>query len=308
MLKTYKNNKLISFVLGTYNRKQMLELTINSIKSEVYNLSSEIIVIDGGSTDGTINWLTNQKDIISIIQHNRGEWKGEKIVSRSWGYFMNLGFKCAQGKYICMLSDDCILVQGAIKNGIRLFEEKLKQGQNVGACAFYYRSWPGEKKYFVSKIFNKTINVNHGLFLREALEKVNYIDEGNYSFYFGDIDLSLRINAADYTIIDSPSSFVEHTEHADIFVRKSNISKSDADFNKFKEIWGVQFPQMQKNSILEKKEIDFIDAYNTVKTLSLFNQLKRGNFKYAFARLKRLVRIRERISKLKSINVKYDSK
>ena len=49
-------------------------------------------------TDATIRWLARQKDIVSIIQHNRGKWQGKPIERRSWGYFMNQGFKCARGK------------------------------------------------------------------------------------------------------------------------------------------------------------------------------------------------------------------
>lgn len=62
----------ISIVLGSYNRLEFIKLAIKSIRNEIINLNSEIIVIDGGSTDVTLNWLLKQKDIITIIQHNRG--------------------------------------------------------------------------------------------------------------------------------------------------------------------------------------------------------------------------------------------
>jgi len=143
----------ISIVLGSYNRIKFLKVTIKSIRQEIerYHLLCEIIVIDGGSNDGSIQWLIRQKDIITIVQHNRGNWKGKIIERRSWGYFMNLGFKAAKGKYICMISDDCLIVPGALKNGYDLFEHKLQEDNKIAAVAFYWRNWPEQSKYWVEK-------------------------------------------------------------------------------------------------------------------------------------------------------------
>ena len=107
----------ISVVLGSYNRRPFLEAAIASIRDNGFTLPYEMIVVDGGSTDGSMDWLFRQKDVITIIQHNRGTFRGKPIPRRSWGYFMNLGFKCAQGKYILMMSDDSLLVPGSAMNG-----------------------------------------------------------------------------------------------------------------------------------------------------------------------------------------------
>ena len=82
----------ISVVLGTYNRLPFLKATIASVRASQIDLPYEIIVVDGGSTDGTIDWLTEQRDIISIIQHNREVSAGKARRKRSWGYFMNFAF------------------------------------------------------------------------------------------------------------------------------------------------------------------------------------------------------------------------
>jgi glycosyltransferase involved in cell wall biosynthesis len=155
----------VSVVIGTYNRKRFLKKTIETLRDELDSapFKSEMIVVDGGSTDGTLNWLKKQKDIITIIQHNRGKWHGKQIERRSWGYFMNLGFKCAQGKYICMLSDDCLVVPGAIVNGYHLFEKELEKGNNVGAVAFYWRNWPEMENYWIGYTLGGKLFVNHGM-------------------------------------------------------------------------------------------------------------------------------------------------
>ncbi len=215
------NKKQISVVIGSFNRFNLLKLCIDAVREELNDFNYEIIVVDGGSVDGTTEWLLQQKDIITIIQHNRGEWQGKPIERRSWGYFMNLGFKAAQGKYICMLSDDSLIIPGAIKNGYKLFEEQTKQGKKIGGVAFYFRDYPVRKKYAVAVNIGN-LYVNHGLFLNKVLKEVDYISEDEYHFYFADTDLALKIKEKGYDIIASKNSFVEHYFEATPEIRASN--------------------------------------------------------------------------------------
>jgi GT2 family glycosyltransferase len=256
----------ISIVLGSYNRKEFLILTIDSIRAEVnkLNVDTEIIVVDGGSSDGSVEWLIEQKDIISIIQHNRGEWQGKKIERRSWGYFMNLAFEAAKGKYICMMSDDCLIIPDAIKNGYELFEEELKQGNKIGAIAFYFRNWPEQKEYNVGITLGDKMFVNHGMYLKSALEEVNYIDEETYFFYHGDGDLCLKMLQKGYKTIDSPNSYVEHYSHANMEVRNSNNERQKEDWKKYLNKWEGIYYDREKNNFggwIPKKFHDSTQTY-----------------------------------------------
>jgi len=241
----------ISMVIGSYNRKKLLQLCIDAVRKELLNHNYEIIVVDGGSTDGTMEWLTVQKDIISIIQHNRGEWLGKKIERKPWAYFMNLGFKCASGKYICMLSDDSLIIPGAIKNGVALFDNKLSEGVKLGAVAFYFRDYPVRKNYACA-VNVGNLYVNHGLYLNEAMKEVNYCDE-SYHFYFSDTDLALKLKHAGYEIISSESSFVEHYFEATPEIRPPiNDSKKKADRMRLINKWsGVAYPESQKGQYIK---------------------------------------------------------
>lgn len=228
---------IVSVVIGAYNRRAFLEATINSLRKEVKDIPNEIFVIDGGSDDGTIEWLTQQKDIISIIQHNRGEWQGKPIERKSWGYFMNLGFRAASAKYVCMLSDDCLVVPGAIQNGIKLFDKEIKAGKKIGAIAFYWRNWPEQKKYWVGLTWGSNMFVNHGLYLNTALQEVGYADENSYFFYHADGDICLRLAKAGYECIDSPNSYIEHYSHANLEVRASNFERQKKDWAIYTKKW-----------------------------------------------------------------------
>jgi glycosyltransferase involved in cell wall biosynthesis len=230
----------VSIILGSYNRKRFLKVTIQSIREEQDRcpFEIEIIVVDGGSSDGSMDWLVKQKDIKLIVQHNRGEWRGRTIELRSWGYFMNLGFKIARGKYICMLSDDCLVVPGAIASGYDLFEQRLASGEKLGAVAFYWRNWPEQQRYWVGLTFGNRLFVNHGMYLKCALEEVGYIDEENYSFYHADGDLCMKMWERGYTCIPSPESFVEHFSHASKRLRDTNLRQQENDWKQYESRWG----------------------------------------------------------------------
>ena len=250
--------KQVSVVIGSYNRLPLLKKTILSVRNELVNTEHEIIIIDGGSNDGSMKWLSKQKDILTIIQHNHGTFNGKKNEKRSWGHFMNLGFKCAQGKYVCMISDDCLVVPGAILNGIKLAEEKITNGEKIGAVAFYWREFT-EPRYMVSLTFGRKIYVNHGLYLKKALEDVGYASEDDYDFYHGDEDLCLKMWDKGYKCIDSPESFIEHCPHTNLLQKKSNTLKQVADYKKLTDKWKGSYDNINGNYIYK----NHTDEYKT---------------------------------------------
>ncbi len=279
-MKNTKYNCDITFVLGSFNRIKLLPLAIDSIRKEqngLKEIKSEIIVVDGGSTDGSLEWLINQKDIITVVQHNRGEWHGKKIERRSWGYFMNLAFKMAKGKYICMISDDAILHENAVKNGYELFETKINSGEKIGAVAFYFNDWPLRKKYAVANNLDH-LYVNHGMYLKQALEDIGYIDEDTYMFYGADTDIILEMEQEGYKCIDSKNSFLEHYNDDTLGAKKNNIKQLGSNVNNDAEMlvrkWeNVLYDKEQANKY--RKRIGYFSFHENenIKNLGfLFNK------------------------------------
>ncbi|KPF66600.1 hypothetical protein IP69_14850 [Bosea sp. AAP35] len=251
----------VSIVLGSYNRRPFLEAAIESVRANCVDIPHEIIVIDGGSSDGSLDWLMSQRDIVTIVQHNRGSFRGKPIERKSWGYFMNLGFKAAQADWILMISDDCVLLPGAIAASLETARQAVASGKRVGGVAYFFRNWPADRRYYVQETLGARLMVNHGLFSREAMQVVGFANEDDYVFYKADGDLSLRIWDADYAIIPAPDSLVEHYYDDAEMVRQSNNSVLDHDRGVYAQQWG------HLRGKPRRVEIETIDASRTAETV-----------------------------------------
>lgn len=207
-------NSDISVVMGSKNRKNLIKATINSIRNNGFNGNIEIIVVDGGSTDGTCDWLARQKDVFTIIQPNYSvvNDKGIKVRAHSWGEFMNIGFKATHSDYICMVSDDLILAPGCLQKGYDEMKSRIGNGEKIGGGAFYFREYPRLDYYRVMKLCDY-VNINHGFYYKPALESVGWLDEINFNFYQGDVDITMRLNEEGWETMALKECFALHLTH-----------------------------------------------------------------------------------------------
>ena len=100
-----KDNPLISVVTAVYNGEKFLEQAINSVLNQSYD-NFELIVIDGGSTDGTL-------DIIKKYDKQINYW----VTEPDHGLYDALakGFSFASGDIFSWLNSDDIFYPWAFE-------------------------------------------------------------------------------------------------------------------------------------------------------------------------------------------------
>lgn len=110
-----QNYPLISIITVVLNKKDTIEETIKSVLSQSYK-NIEYVIIDGGSTDGTLKIIEKYKEKISefISEKDKGVYDA-----------MNKGIKLASGDIVGLLNaDDFYASNGVIEKIVRVFEEK----------------------------------------------------------------------------------------------------------------------------------------------------------------------------------------
>lgn len=105
----------ISIITITYNSDKTLERTIQSIINQNY-INLEYIIIDGGSTDGTLRIIEKYKNYISY-------WVSEPDDGISDAF--NKGIEKATGKIIGIINSDDGLCKGALNVLAKEYEEGI---------------------------------------------------------------------------------------------------------------------------------------------------------------------------------------
>tara|TARA_B110000046_G_scaffold52469_1_gene58670 strand:- start:1796 stop:2542 length:747 start_codon:yes stop_codon:yes gene_type:complete len=120
----------LSLITVSYNSELTIRDTLESVKNQS-NRDLEYIVIDGGSTDGTIEIL---KDYSNII---------DKIVSEpDKGIYdaMNKGIEIATGDIVGILNSDDTFYSNTVINEVISFHKKNKIQASIGNISQYTKS------------------------------------------------------------------------------------------------------------------------------------------------------------------------
>lgn len=117
------NPIIVSIIVPTYNRKEMLKETLNSLFNQTYPKDNyEIIVCDGGSIDGTEEMVKKRiQDSPCVLRYLKEKNRGVSSAR-------NLGIANASGDIIGFTDDDCVVSNTWIEKAVPYFNNKIVGG------------------------------------------------------------------------------------------------------------------------------------------------------------------------------------
>lgn len=178
-------NPKISIITSCYNSEKYMEQCIKSIVEQDYD-NLEYIVIDGGSTDGTLDIIKKYRDKISYFVSEK-----DKGISDAF----NKGIKAATGDIIGIINSDDYMMPNALKKVAAEYEEGVDVYR--GYELLYYPSRKTTKAEYPNNRFG-SIPIGNCICHEAAfITKDMYQRVGEYKTnfkYMMDIDLFMRMN------------------------------------------------------------------------------------------------------------------
>lgn len=180
---------LISVITPSYNQGRFIEATIQSVLNQSYK-NIQYILIDGGSTDHTMDIVNKYRHKIEIIIHEKDKGQSDAI---------NKGFKLAQGKLVGWINSDDILYENCVSEIVKLYH-KSSEGTIFYGSKIDYINAAGikfeQKNICINSIkdllFTNYDVVQQGSFYNShAVQQVNYLN--NDLHFCMDLDLWLKL-------------------------------------------------------------------------------------------------------------------
>lgn len=202
-------NPIVSIITPSFNQARFLEETIKSVLEQDYP-NIEYIIIDGGSTDGSL-------EIIKKYEERLAHW--ESVTDKGQTDAINKGFAKARGDILAWLNSDDVLLPGAVSAAVNYLQKKQEIGMVYGNATLINASGKKISDFPAAQTDLKKLKQGYvhipqqASFFRTSLwKKVGPLDP---SFYFAmDYDLWVRL-ANEASLLYVPELWASFRLHGD---------------------------------------------------------------------------------------------
>lgn len=215
----------LSVITLTLNKLEYTKKFIESLNK--YTTDYELIIVDNGSTDGTVEYIKSRPEI-KLIQNseNLGFSKGN-----------NQGIEIAQGEYIAFLNNDVLLYPDWFESCKRVFEREKAgfvsprhinphyDNTNPQKYVKYFQKFHYDKPY--EKSFDECV-FSCVVTKRDVINDIGVFDEEFYPAFFEDNDLKYRAIEAGYGVYVTNEASFYHFGSVTSIKHSHNMEKNRA--------------------------------------------------------------------------------
>ncbi|WP_304062804.1 glycosyltransferase family 2 protein [Pedobacter glucosidilyticus] len=256
----------ISVITINFNNKTGLEKTIQSVIYQTYPFI-EYIIIDGGSTDGSVEVIKKYEDKITY-------WVSEP--DRGIYHAMNKGVEKATGDYLLMLNSGDYLISNNIINqfaqlstteAIVYGDLKWEKDQSLHnhkfdkelSFRYFLNNSLGHQAMFIHKSIHKTIGLYDEDYKITADWKLILLAYSKFNLPFRYINLEISIcprdgiscNPANWTQILSERKMFLEKEFKTFLPDYDNMQRLENDLKTLKQSYFQKIKRRLKKYILE---------------------------------------------------------
>lgn len=242
----------ISIIIVNCNTRDLLRACLQSIKTD-RSASREVLVIDNGSTDGSVDMVQQDFSDVRLIVN---------AVNQGFASPNNVGMREATGRYVFLLNSDTEFKPGTLKALVTFLDEHPEacacgprlvypNGTQQNSVKGFPSLWTHlcdmflfDKMFPHSMVFGKgemrwfdydhDAKVDHVmaaalLVRRDALASIGLLDE-RFSIYYNDMDWCWRMAKLGWSVWYTPSAVVVHHLGA-------TIGTVNRKFERFEELY-----------------------------------------------------------------------
>ena len=229
----------ISAVIISYHGMKFLPDCLRTLGDDLKTLSHEIIVVDNGSTDGSVEFIQEQYPKVVLIENK---------TNLGFARAVNIGLQKARGRYLYILNQDLRFPNGTAQSLL----ERIKADESIGLIGPKYvgfdgvlqktaRAFPSYRHIFfrallLDRLFPRSrtfaswrmgwfdhqtemfVDQPMGAVMlvpRKIIDEIGFLDE-NFPIFFNDVDYCRRIKEAGYKLLYYPGAVVQHYAGASV--------------------------------------------------------------------------------------------
>ena len=220
----------VSVVIVNWNTRELLKDCLSSIFQSVRDISFEVLIVDNGSTDGSVEMARQEFPQVHVTANSE---------NRGFGAANNQALRIMRGRYALLLNSDTVLTEKAVYELFTFMEVHPKAamacGQLLnrdGSKQHSFASFPNlitlmtntplleylfprrypSKRYSYKEPIEVDSGIGACLMVRKAtMDQVGLFDE-RYFFFFEETDWAYAMHRAGWKVFYVPTALIYHLQ------------------------------------------------------------------------------------------------